>query len=521
MNTAYDIKAIENGLRGIMQMVPRSSLPQLYASIDNSLSKIHEPMQLAIIGKISSSKSTLVNAILGKEEVMATGQMEVSYNVGWLKYGKSDSNIIIHHKDGSPNTEKKQSEYIEWTTENNKHEIDNVSYIEVFDDADILKEINIIDTPGLDALRGKDSENTLRFIKEVRPDALLMLYTKSVSGDVLDIVSQFNEGGAFSPLNAIGVFAKIDVSWQEDCNAPNFRKRALSIGQRVTSSSYKRYSILQKSLFNIYPISSLLFLASSVFNDKKLSLIKRLLQIDESVLNSALYSEGKFLAEGNAINLSISDRKQLTNSIGVYGIYLITQYLKQNPEASLDDVKQLLRKESGANEFMKVLHNHFGSRAKLIKLESIFLNLQQSIKQSRAQSKDNAIVQLLNNIQHRVTDLFSSLIHEHLEYEMLNKIYNSELDLEENVKNEFLCLCGEHGFSAKERLNQDKDATPEQLLQICKDKENYWRRCVALEPDPDEREWMNVILSSYSRLRNQIKTMYHQYQQAQAFLYNI
>ena len=37
-------------------------------------------MQLAIIGKISSSKSTLVNAILGKDGVMATGQMEVTYN---------------------------------------------------------------------------------------------------------------------------------------------------------------------------------------------------------------------------------------------------------------------------------------------------------------------------------------------------------------------------------------------------------------------------------------------------------
>ena len=40
-------------------------------------------MQLAIIGKISSSKSTLVNAILSKDEPLPTGQKEVTFN-GWL-----------------------------------------------------------------------------------------------------------------------------------------------------------------------------------------------------------------------------------------------------------------------------------------------------------------------------------------------------------------------------------------------------------------------------------------------------
>lgn len=518
MSTTYNIKAIENGLRGIMQMVPRSSMSQLYASIDNSLSKLNEPMQLAIIGKISSSKSTLVNAILGKEEVMATGQKEVTYNVGWLKYGKPESDIIIHHKDGSPNSVKKKVDFSKWTVESNNREIDNVSYIETFDDAEILKEINIIDTPGLDALRGKDSENTLNFIKEVKPDAVLMLFTHSVSENVLDIVSQFNAGGSFTPLNAIGVLSKIDVLWQEDLTR---KDSALKIAQRVTMNKLKKDLILRKTLFNLFPISSLLFLASSTIDESMLSLIKEIAKNDNTNLKRAFNSVKNFIAEDNGIALDSGKREILIQSVGLYGVYLIVQYIKQHADASLEEIKQLLRRESGANEFMKVLHNHFGSRAKLIKLESIFLNLQQSIKQSRAQSKDNATVQLLNNIQHRVTDLFSSLIHEHLEYEMLNKIYNNELDLEENVKNEFLCLCGEHGFSAKERLNQDKDTTPEQLLEICKQKENYWRRCVALEPDPDEREWMNVILSSYSRLRNQIKTMYHQYQQAQAFLYNI
>lgn len=83
----YDIQQIEQGLKGIMQMVPEKSLPALADVFKKSVAKLNEPMQLAILGKISSSKSTLVNAILGKKEIMATGQKEVTYNVGWLKYG--------------------------------------------------------------------------------------------------------------------------------------------------------------------------------------------------------------------------------------------------------------------------------------------------------------------------------------------------------------------------------------------------------------------------------------------------
>ena len=98
MENRYNIEGIEIGLEEIVRLIP-NDLYALKESIRQSIRKLHEPMQLAIIGKISTSKSTLVNAILGKDEVMATGQMEVTYNVGWLKYGTPNNDIIIHHKD--------------------------------------------------------------------------------------------------------------------------------------------------------------------------------------------------------------------------------------------------------------------------------------------------------------------------------------------------------------------------------------------------------------------------------------
>lgn len=218
MEEGYNISTIEIELNQLLTTIPSDLLPTLYATLESSIKKLHEPMQLAIIGKISSSKSTLVNAILRKDSVMATGQMEVTYNVGWLKYGMPESDIIIHHKDGSPDSYRKPEDFLRWTVESDgrKELLDNVSYIEMFDDAEILREINIIDTPGLDAIRGQDSQNTLDFLKHVRPDAVIMLFTNSIAENTLEVVQDFNQGGNFNPLNAIGVLSKIDVLWMED-----------------------------------------------------------------------------------------------------------------------------------------------------------------------------------------------------------------------------------------------------------------------------------------------------------------
>lgn len=515
MDESLKIRELEKGLLDILSDIPSNSFSNLTLAINSSIKKLKEPMQLAIIGKISSSKSTLVNAILGKEEIMATGQKEVTYNVGWLKYGKPDSDIIIHHKDGTPNTIKSQEEFRKWSTESDNDEINNISYIEIFDDAEILKDINIIDTPGLDALRGKDSQNTLDFINDVRPDAVIMLFTHSVSENVLDIVSKYNTGGSFNPLNAIGVLSKIDVLWQEDFERT---KSALEIGRKMVSSRMKKNSMLRHTLFNLYPVSALLFLASTTMSVETFDCVKKLSASDGSVLRQALKSVPKFLDSDTP--LTETERNILIGQLGLYGVYLLVNLLQDSPDTTLSEAKSFLRSQSGATDFMKVLHNHFGTRARLIKLESVYQEIVQEIDKARKQNTDNFSLRLLTKTNAKLLNLFSSLVHEHQEYEVLNRIYNEELVLGGEVKEELLALWGEKGFSALQRLRMSAGVSPVELIEKSLEREKYWRKCIALEPDPEEREWMSVVLKSYSQLRNTLAVMNYQYEQAKAFLFN-
>lgn len=517
MEGVYDTRQIAEGLLGIMQMIPRTSFPDLFDKLGNAVRRIDEPMQLAIIGKISSSKSTLVNAILGKEEKMATGQKEVTYNVGWLKYGNPDSDIIIHFKNNKHSEHKSPKEFVNWSTQENNSEIDNISYIELFDNAEILKEISIIDTPGLDALRGKDSQNTLDFIQNVRPDAVIMLYTNSVSESVLDIVRQYNAGSSFSPLNAIGVLAKIDVLWQQTIERD---QTALQIGRRMTKNKLKKDPLLQKTLFDMYPISALLFLASTTLDESTFTDIVKISNSESSHLKKAFISVNNFLKPEVEINLSVAQREKIIANIGLYGAFIIMNAIKNGTVHDVAAARLLLRKESGAADFMKVLHNHFGMRAKLIKMESIFQGLQQSIRSYKGQLKEIASIELLLKVEQRISDLFSNLVQEHKEYDLLNQLYNDERVIDEQDKQEFFSLCGEHGNSAPEKLNMPNSPLPHELLEKASSREKYWRKQVALEPDPEERGWMNIILASYSHLCQKIQTVIYQYEQAKAFLFN-
>ncbi|NER07739.1 MAG: GTP-binding protein HSR1, partial [Okeania sp. SIO3C4] len=67
-----------------------SNLAGLHQKIQQCHQRLHEPMRVAVVGKIKAGKSSLMNALLG-ESVVATGAEELTFNVNWFKYGETPS----------------------------------------------------------------------------------------------------------------------------------------------------------------------------------------------------------------------------------------------------------------------------------------------------------------------------------------------------------------------------------------------------------------------------------------------
>ena len=124
-------------------------------------------LRVALVGRVSSGKSTLANALLGCYRV-ATGPEELTYNVNWLRYGEQPG-ILVHFRDGRPSTRLGLADLEDMTVRAHadparQEFLSCIDYVEVSDPNPQLRAFDLIDTPGLDSHFRSDSMNTLRFL---------------------------------------------------------------------------------------------------------------------------------------------------------------------------------------------------------------------------------------------------------------------------------------------------------------------------------------------------------------------
>lgn len=500
----------------------RISMPLLYNKIQEALERLSQPMQLAIIGKISSSKSTLVNAILGKEEIVRTGQMEETFNVSWLKYGDSNADIKVTFKNGKircvPN-----KDWAYWTSHQHHNILkEQVKYIEVPYNDEILKKINIIDTPGLDALSEIDSKNTIEFLKEVKPDAVIMLFTKSIPETTFSILQDFQNVGSdtfsLTPLNAIGVLAKFDTMW----SSMNPQNDILEDAKRVIQHSlYDKYPEVKRALFSILPVSSLIGLSSSTITSEDLDSIKRLAQIKPDILYEMLLSPDMLVDEDYKVNLSVTERKALYHKFGLYGIYLLVDTIWSNPDCTLDEVKTFLKDKSGFEKLLSTIISHFGDRAALIKGQNTIISVIEACKQALSCCGNEIEHRAVESVTRKITTTLLSM-HEFQEWRYLSDIYENPNKYEDVEVNEFKALCGEYGSSVIERLQLPADTSVSEMIETINNRSSYWRKRYNAysDIDPDKAELYKVILSSYNSLQQRVKKVYVEVQNAEETLNN-
>ncbi len=110
-----------------------------------------QPFNLAVAGRMKTGKSTLINGIIGRE-LAISGVEETTATLNWICYGTGHQceQFIVNWKDGRVETRQLASLKEDWSGKSPDvlKRVAATAHLRLFADAEKLREIQIVDTPG-------------------------------------------------------------------------------------------------------------------------------------------------------------------------------------------------------------------------------------------------------------------------------------------------------------------------------------------------------------------------------------
>ena len=198
------------------ELGPYVAEPETLAAAARALS---EPLRLAVVGRVSTGKSTLVNALVGRR-VAPTSAGECTRVVTWYRFG-APARAALHLRDGTVRPLRLLAD--DQLPADLDVPAEAVERIEVQLTSSPLRSLTLIDTPGLDSLTATSgaateravlgrSEDSTRAAGDA--DALLYLIADAARRSDLDFLEDFHAAAgslATSAANAIGVLSRADT----------------------------------------------------------------------------------------------------------------------------------------------------------------------------------------------------------------------------------------------------------------------------------------------------------------------
>lgn len=379
---------------------------QIKESLNLLIDTLNEPPLIAVIGQFSSGKSTFLNALLG-QDILPSGLTPVTAKAVRLKFAKmpllsvkfiNDSESLLATSD---------------LAELNKLG-EQVSSMTLYAPSEILKEINFIDTPGLNSLRDADTKETKNTLKKVSGAIWLSLANNAAKASELESIKEILKA---NDLKAICLINQKDKLSEEELES-------------LLKHAGQTYGELFEDIIAISSKQALLGITN---NDKSL--------LEASNFNEALKAIKEYFLDKSFKENFIKARakkivKLLTNEQEKHlEIYDNARFILDEFSGSLDE-----RLEAIKEEFKPKIALRYSQMSEVIKLaaDEVFKLLKPFSK-----TKFNASKTLLNKEIYRrenfevisldSDEVFSKLIYEDVVFNKFFKRYKKDLKELENA----------------------------------------------------------------------------------------
>ncbi|WP_148798834.1 dynamin family protein [Campylobacter concisus] len=379
---------------------------QIKESLNLLIDTLNEPPLIAVIGQFSSGKSTFLNALLG-QDILPSGLTPVTAKAVRLKFAKMPL-LSVKFINGSESLLASSD-----LAELNKLG-EQVSSMTLYAPSEILKEINFIDTPGLNSLRDADTKETKNTLKKVSGAIWLSLANNAAKASELESIKEILK---VNDLKAICLINQKDKLSEEELES-------------LLKHARQTYGELFEDVIAISSKQALLGITN---NDKSLleasNFNEALKAIKECFLNKS-FKENFIKARAKKIV------KLLTNEQEKHlEIYDNAQFILDEFSGSLGE-----RLEAIKEEFKPKIALRYSQMSEVIKLaaDEVFKLLKPFSK-----TKFNASKTLLNKeiykrenfevISLDSDEVFSKLIYEDVVFNKFFKRYKKDLKELENA----------------------------------------------------------------------------------------
>ncbi|WP_091450095.1 dynamin family protein [Actinokineospora iranica] len=485
------------------------------------LRRLSAPLQVAVAGRIKSGKSTLVNALIGRR-VAPTDVGECTRLVTRFQYGTVDRVELVFF-DG-----RKQVLPFDvggMIPNDLEVDFDKVSHLEAYLTNAVLRDLTVIDTPGLGSLdlaSVKRTEQLLGAAKHRKPgedgddepevdeesgdlddtsrnavagaEAVLYVVTQGVRADDQQALAAFTAATASreaGPVNAIAVLNKADTITPESVTGSDG-----DVWKAATILAEKQAATLKPRVADVIPVIGLLAESaeSGGFTSADADALRSLAQLDDGTWETMLISADIFTTWD--CDVATGTRARLLEKLDLYGIRCAVDAIKADPDLTAGALRRKLLDASGLA----------GVRGRL---DAVFRARADGIKAAAALASVTALAHASGDPgeRQRVHDAIEVLLakpeaHQLRLLEALTLVTSGAVDMPDDLAEEVLRV----GSSAEigEQLGM-KGRPHKELSAYALERAGWWRSFASFGATPAQSRVAHVVHRAYFLIWQQLR----------------
>jgi len=423
--------------------------------------RLDAPLRVAIAGKVKAGKSTLLNALVG-ERLAPTDEGECTRIVTWYRDGHTYQ-VMMNPIDGDP-------VQVPFVRDAGAVEVDlgatdphRIESLDITWPSQQLRDVTLIDTPGVGSLSATTSDRTWSFIEPdddgTPADAVLYLMKHLHAGD-LEFLETFHdtEVSKPNPVNAIGVLSRADEIGVG-------RLDAMASASRI-SSRYRLDPRVRRLVQTVVPVAGLLAETAATLTEDEYRALGVIAGHRPDEINEMLLSTDRF-TETADIALTSMERMHLLDRFGVFGVRMAATLIRRGVTTNARELSDELIERSGLTELRELLRTLFLQRADLLKARSALFALDNLCTEHPVDGTDE--------VQREIERILAGA-HGFTELRVLSSLRAGQIDAKPEVADELERLLGSNGAAPARRLGLPDDATPDTVRATAAEAVERWRR---------------------------------------------